>query len=229
MIELPEQPGGVHPHVLVANCENAELAKDQLHHLEKVRRLRKGDFVSVTDGRGNWRWCSFTASAKLEPISDVVRESEPPLYTIGLSLTKGAKPDFAITKLVEIGIRRIIPFTSDRSIVKWDEEKTEKSQERFSRLVVEALQQSRQVWLPVVEATTSFAQLATQSGVVRADRFAPTYTGEQNFLLIGPEGGWSEAEQQLLPAVSLGSSVLRAETAAIVAGALMLARHQPGQ
>lgn len=224
MIELPAEPGGVHPHVVCASCESPQLIKEQRHHLEKVRRVRKGDLLSVTDGKGQWRWCEF--GDELTPVSEIQKVDEPPLITIGISLTKGSKPDLAITKMVEIGVRRIIPFVSDRSVVQWDEEKTQKNQERFERLVTEAVQQSRQVWLPEVKPLSTFADLAQLPTVVRADRFAPPARGDETFVLIGPEGGWSEAEQEKLPAVSFGTSVLRAETAAIVVAARLMASHQ---
>ena len=82
--------------------------------------------------------------------------------------------------------------------------------------------QSRRVWFPTVHAVVPFAEVAALPGVGRADRDGGTPSLVVPTILIGPEGGWSDDERSaLMPVVGLGDLVLRAETAAITAGALL--------
>jgi RsmE family RNA methyltransferase len=82
--------------------------------------------------------------------------------------------------------------------------------------------QSRRTWLPVVEPISLFTALADRPGAALADRAGAPPTLQHPTVLIGPEGGWSETERARgLPRMGLGSTVLRAETAALVAGSAL--------
>ena len=84
------------------------------------------------------------------------------------------------------------------------------------------------MWLPIIEPAITIAQLAERPGVVRADRGGRPLRSEDAIVAIGPEGGWDTSERELIPvAIGLPGSVLRAETAAIVAGALLVGLHTP--
>ena len=216
------------------------LSDDVAHHLRHVLRLREGDAVTATDGRGGWRTTVWrAASGVLEASTPVVSIARPAMpVAVAFALTKGDKPELVVQKLTELGVDRIVPFVADRSIVAWDAAKAERNVVRWRAVAREALRQSRQVWEPEVAAVVSFADLCdtTVAGegrvdgrtddraVVRADLGGPPPDPTRHRLvLIGPEGGWSAGEQERLPArVSLGSSVLRAETAAIAAAALLV-------
>lgn len=220
---LPDLPGGTAPHVLVGDVASPVLAEEDRHHLGSVRRLRSGDLVSITDGRGSWRWCAFTDD-RLDPQGDIhVEEARVPRLGVGFALVKGAKPEFVVQKLTELGIDEIIPFVAERSVVRWDDAKVERMGERLDRIAREAAMQSRRVWLPEVGPVRRFDDLASVSGVVRAERSGPPLTAAHTFVLIGPEGGWSETEATVGPTVGLGPNVLRAETAAIAAATIMTA------
>lgn len=218
----PEPPDGAAPHVLVADVEVPVLDDDAHHHLARVRRLRDGDGATVTDGAGAWRPCTFRGTAALEPAGDVVRVPRPdPPLTVAFALTKGDKPELVVQKLTELGIDRIVPFRAERSVVRWDEQKAARQHERLRAIARSACEQAHRCWLPVVEPVTDVRDLAAR-GVVRADRGPVTLTATTTALAVGPEGGWTEAERALLPAsTGLGPHVLRAETAAITAGALL--------
>jgi len=220
---LPKRPGGTAPHVLVADVAEPVLDADDVHHVVKVRRLRDGDLVSVTDGRGAWRWCALSGVI-LEPLTEsvFVPVSQPEL-SVGFALVKGSKPELVVQKLTELGIDRILPFVADRSVVRWEVEKADRSHDRWIKVAREASLQSRRVWLPSIEPVASFADLATMHGAVRADRDGASLTSHHTTVLIGPEGGWSPTESDAIPAVGLGDTVLRAETAVIAAGVLMMA------
>lgn len=212
-------PGdGPTPHVFVPAVEHPTLGDDDRHHLERALRLRDGDEVTVSDGRGTWRRCRFGAS--LEPSGPIERTPRPvPQLTVGFALTKGSKPELVVQKLTELGIDVIVPFVAKRSVVRWDDSKAAKQHDRFTRIAREAAMQSRRTWLPAVRPLVTFDSFS--SPAVRADREGAPLGPDHTEVLIGPEGGWSQHERDRLDSVHLGPHVLRAETAAIAAAALM--------
>jgi 16S rRNA (uracil1498-N3)-methyltransferase len=193
------------------------------HHLERVRRLRTGDDVSVTDGRGRWRWCRF--GPEIEPDGPVMTDERPtPTITVAFALVKGERPELVVQKLTELGVDRIVPFLAERSVVRWDPDKVERNRVRLQRVAHEATMQSRRTWLPEVAPCASFAEVCALPGVAAADIGGGPPTLAHPTLMIGPEGGWSPTERVSLPAtVGLGAAVLRAETAAITAAAVLCA------
>lgn len=198
------------------------LSDDDRHHLERALRLRVGDPLTVTDGAGRWRSCRLAADG-VTPDAEVVTviRSHPSL-TVGLALTKSGKPELAVQKLTELGIDRVVVFASERSVVRWDDEKTIRQQSRLERIAHEAVMQSRGVWLPEVQVGTTFRELVGGPGAVLADRTGEPLGSADHTVLIGPEGGWSADERRLATrSVVIGSNVLRSETAAIAAGTLL--------
>lgn len=206
------------------------LAADAHHHCARVLRLRSAERITLTDGHGRWAEAllapSFVETGEVILASPVRLMSDPPDVGVAFSLTKGDKPETVVQKLTELGVRRIIPVRSLRSIVKWDVDKAERNNARLALIARSALEQSRGVWLPIIEPAISAELLAQRPGVVRADRGGRPLRSEDAVVAIGPEGGWDAFERQLLPeAVGLPGLVLRAETAAIVAGALLVGLH----
>lgn len=212
-------------HLFVADLDRPEIADDDRHHVERVLRLRAGEAVSVSDGRGGWRACSFSVGGGLEPAGEAERGARPkPPLAVGFGLVKGDRPEWIVQKLTECGVDRIVPFVADRSVVQWDGVKAERNAERLARVAREAAMQSRRRWLPEVAPVRQFAVLVEMEdpGWVRADFEGqpPTLAAPQ--ILVGPEGGWSEGERAAVAvAVGLGPTVLRTETAAIAAGVLL--------
>lgn len=186
-------------------------------------RLRPGDEVTVSDGRGRWRPATLAGRTALEPAGDVVVEPEPsPPIAVAFALVKGERPEWTVQKLTELGADRIIPFTAARSVVRWDE--PEKHVERLRRVAREAACQSHRAWLPMVEDVTTFADLTARPGAVLADRDGTAPLALAPLVLVGPEGGWSDEERAAgRPRMRLGPHVLRAETASIAVGALLAA------
>lgn len=218
----PEPPDGAAPHVLVDDVEVPVLADDALHHLAKVRRLRDGDTLTVTDGHGAWRAVRFRGRSEVEPDGPVIAVPAPrPEVTVAFALTKSDKPDLVVQKLTELGVDRIVPFRADRSVVRWDETKAARQHERLVAIARSACEQSHRCWLPIVAPVTDVADLAAR-GAVRLERGPVAISLDRPVVAVGPEGGWSDPERAALPdAVGLGPHVLRAETAAITAGALL--------
>ncbi len=212
-------------HVFVADLEQPVLDAPDRHHVERVLRLRVGDAISASDGVGGWRACRLGAGGQLEPDGPVVVSPGPqPSITVGFALTKGERPELAVQKLTEVGVDVIAPFVADRSVARWDDDRAAGRIVRLRKVAREAAMQCRRTWLPTVSEVVSFdavvaaggAQLAlAQAGGSPPSLARPT-------VLVGPEGGWSPAElARELPTVALGAHVLRAETAAVVAGAVL--------
>jgi len=211
--------------VFVADVESPELDENDRHHLERVVRLRRGDAVVVSDGRGRWRDGVLGAVGRVEPVGAVqsAPTSAPPI-TIAFALTKGERPELAVQKLTELGVDRIAPFIADRSVARWDGARAESHLGRLRRVAREASMQCRRPWLPVVDEVVDFGTVSRLPGAAVADLGGAPPSLDRPTVLIGPEGGWSDDERAAgLPAVSLGAHVLRAETAAMAAAALLAA------
>lgn len=216
------------PHAFVSDLAAPTLADDDYHHLSRALRLRDGDALTLGDGRGSWRSARFGATPDLAgPVRVVATES--PSICIGFALVKGSKPEMVVQKLTELGVDRIVPFTAERSVVRWDDAKAERNLTRLRRVAREAAMQSHRAWLPSVEPLTSFGALANVAGVARADMdgvpagLALSRGDDGVVVLIGPEGGWSDDERSAVPtAHRFGQHVMRAETAAIATASLLV-------
>jgi len=219
------------PHVLVADVSAPELTDDDEHHLTRVLRLRAGDSFTVGDGAGSWRQCRLGrlgagSTAQLEPVGEVISVSAPsPELTVGFAVLKGGRSETVVQKLTELGIDRIMPFVAARSVVRWDEAKAQQMLYRWQRVAVESVMQCRRLWLPQVTPLKHFSELDLRLAAL-ADPAGGSVLSDQNFVLVGPEGGWSPEEFAAVnQRVCLGVQTMRAETAAIAAGALLAARR----
>lgn len=217
-------PAGGGPLVFVDDLDAPRLTDDDHHHLARVRRVRDGDELVVADGRGGWRRARMAGPAP-RPVGPRHRAPLPtPEVGVAFALVKGQKPELVVQKLTELGVDRIVPFVAARSVVRWDAARAAGAHQRLERVAREAAMQSRRARLPVVEPVGSFADLTGRAGACRADLAGGPVTLGHPFVLVGPEGGWTEEEQACdLPVVGLADGVLRAETAAMVAGGLLAA------
>ena len=161
----------------------------------------------------------------LEPVGEVQRVPRPqPRVTVAFAVVKGERPEWAVQKLTEIGVDRIVPLQTSRSVVRWPPGETSPQLARLRRVAREAAVQSRRVWLPVVEGVAPFDAVAAEAGAALAHPGGSAPSLDRPTLLVGPEGGWDEGELASGPSlVGLGPTVLRAETAAVVAGTLLCA------
>jgi 16S rRNA (uracil1498-N3)-methyltransferase len=148
-----------------------------------------------------------------------------PRITIGFSLAKGDRTEWAVAKLTELGADRIIPLLCERTVVRPDEAGGHRRAGRLRRIARESAMQSRRVWLPDIDEPTLFA---TAAGLDPPPALAEPGGGRLTLghptVLVGPEGGWSPAEQSFgLAEVTLGPAILRIETAAISSATLLTA------
>ena len=208
-------------HAFVADLDHPELDDHDRHHLERVLRLRPGEDVTVSDGAGRWRLCRY--ADPLKPVGAIVGHERPsPPVTVAVALTKGERLDWAVQKLTELGVDLIVPFSAGRSVVRWEGHRAGHHVERLRSIARQAAMQSRRTWLPAVDDLRSFAEVAAAPGAVLAEPGGGPPSLDWPVVLVGPEGGWSEGEAATaLPRVGLGPSVLRAETAAVAAAALL--------
>jgi len=222
----PTTPRSAAAHVYVESVEDADLEPAGLdpadrHHLERVLRLRSGDVITVGDGRGSWRAMAFGAG--LEPVGDVVREPAPVgRIAVGFALVKGDRPELVVRALTEIGVDRIVPLHTERSVVRWNDHRGAEALDRLRRVARAAGMQSRRVWLPEVAGVRTLSEL--DEPWTMAVPGGPPVGRSCHAVVVGPEGGWTDAELAAgFAPVGLGPHVMRTETAAIAAGALLAA------
>lgn len=214
--------------VFVADLQAPVLDAADRHHLARVLRLGAGETVRAGDGAGRWRPCRLNGGGLLEPCGDVVQARVPgPPLAVGIALTKGARPELAVQKLTELGIDRIVLVVAARSVARWDGERAERHLVRLRRVAREAALQSQRLHLPEISPVCDFDQVAAQAGTALAQPGGGPLTLTTTMVLVGPEGGWADEELASgLPRIGLGDGVLRSETAAVAAGALLSALRQ---
>jgi 16S rRNA (uracil1498-N3)-methyltransferase len=206
----------------------ARLSAAQLHQLRHVLRLRDGDEMAVFDGSGS-EWVARLNGERAELDRRLDDEVEPRTrLTLFQAAIKPQRFEFVLQKATEVGVSRFVPFTSERSVA------TGGRAERWRSIVAEAAEQSGRRIVPDVSPQLTFGQAIDEA--VEATAIMPwegaagprlaAATGPLA-LIVGPEGGFSEVEvdcarKKGVTIVSLGRRVLRSETAAIVAAALLL-------
>lgn len=217
------------------------LTAEARHYLADVLRLGEGDRVEVFDGRGG----SYEGrlEAGLETIALGPRAAARagfPEIALLFALAKGEKVDLVVQKATELGAVRIFPFEAERSVVRLGREKGEERARRWGRIAAEAARQCGRSDVPEVPAPAPLAEvlgrlppatrvLAFHPGGGALPRIEPG-TAASLAAVVGPEGGLAPAEIEVCEragasAAGLGPRVLRAETAAIVAVALLQARY----
>ena len=217
-------------HVFVEDLVAPVLSEDDFHHLDRVMRLRRGETVTCSDGLGNW--VSSTWDAGLHPVGEIQRSSSRQgKITVAIAPVKGDRTEWVIEKLVELGVDRIVVLApTDHSVVKWSQEKIPQVLERYRRIGRSAAMQSRQVFLPEILgpiALDAMNEAGSGEVVAYGEPGGSCAIEEVTTLVVGPEGGFSAGEISRAPAtVDLGGSILRADTAAIVGAALMVAHHR---
>lgn len=223
-VSEPDGRGG--PHVFVDDLLEPRLGPSDHHHLANVLRVREGDAITIGDGAGRWRSATFRADPWAVPAceGEVIEVPSPTRQvTVGFSLIKGGRPELVVQKLTELGVDRIVPLAADRSVVRWDDTKTAANLDRFRRVAREAAMQSRRVRLPDLDAILRPVDVPVSPSVVLAELGGGPLSDDIEVLLVGPEGGWTASELEDRRTVGLGSTILRAETAAISGASLLVA------
>jgi 16S rRNA (uracil1498-N3)-methyltransferase len=212
-------------HVVVDSVDEPHLTDIDRHHLDRVLRLRSGEIVSVTDGRGSWRLCSYVGGGGLTATGAVT--VDPPRaspITIGFALPKGDRPEWIVQKLTEVGVDRIVIVDAERSVTRWDGDRAARQVAKLVRVAREASMQSRRVHLPIIEGPLPATAVLSVDATFVAEPGGSPLGCDHRCLVVGPEGGWTDAELAVAAGrVDLGPTILRIETAALVAGARLVA------
>lgn len=218
--------------------------RGDLHHLRDVLRLSPGDEIAVADGAAKQAVARLTSVSEEGASAEIVhalRDVFEPDVTLIQGLSRGPKMDLVMQKVTEIGVRRIAPVVMERSIVKLDPGERWERAGRWRKIVAEAAKQSQRATLPKVDEPREFSRVAdvlagldvvlvpweesTGPGIGEALRLAKATSSSRVGVVIGPEGGMGSAEIGALMdlgavPVTLGPTILRTETAGIVAVAL---------
>jgi 16S rRNA (uracil1498-N3)-methyltransferase len=204
-----------------------EISKEDRKYIFNVLRLKIGNSIIVIDGKGKSFEAKIIDKNKLEIIEEDKKNIEDPFSLILCqALLKGEKMDMIIQKTTELGVKKIIPFVSERCILK----NTNKI-ERWRKIAKEASEQSGRNFVPEITDLTNFENLISKidNGLLFWEKeekplislIKELDISKPIFLLIGPEGGFSEKEilnvrEKGIKTASLGRRILRAETASIV-------------
>ncbi len=219
-----------------------EVGGEEARHALRVMRLRPGDCCELFDGAGHALVARVTGASGTSSMCLEAVESLPPLppvagLTLALAIPKGAHMDLIVQKAVELGVSRIVPLVTERTVVRLDAAQAEAKAVKWRRTALEACKQCGVNALPVVEAPQSYASflaredlpglrlqcaILPQSRPLREVLEAGRASGaHEAVLLIGPEGDFSPAEYAaaapLYTPVSLGPIILRVETAVFMA------------
>ena len=223
---------------MVDSIEHPVPSEELTRHLWSARRLRPDTEISVTDGAGSWRRARIGSVGELVVDGEVHVVAAPEPISVAFAPVKGERPEWCVQKLTEVGVDRIVVLQTDRSVVRWTGAKAAGHLAKLQRVAAAALEQCRRAWLPTIVGPFSLDELVAGQALaggpvasgptwVRADGTGRAFTTHDRAVLIGPEGGFSERERALVPdAVALGPHVMRAETAAMVAGAQAVALRE---
>ena len=221
----------------VAAGKRLVVAGSAANHITRVLRLRNGDALTVFDGSGGEfgaRIEEFRKDSVLVSVKDhrpLDRESPLPL-TLAQGISRGERMDWIIQKATELGTSRIVPLFTKRSVVRLDDKQADRKLQHWRAIAISACEQCGRNRIPELAAPVDFFEVlpADSSG---ATRILLSPTGDLRIddlqdvakgitVLIGPEGGLEDVEQEAaiaagFKAVRLGPRVLRTETAAIAA------------
>ena len=226
------------------------LGGDEHHYLSRARRLAVGDSVTLLDGQGNRAQALLTQiGPKSSTLQVQEREAVPaPSFqlTMAPALITAERMDQALSKMVELGVACIQPMTTERTIVRLRPERAAARHKRFEALAMAAARQSQNAHPSIVLPPASFAEVlgalpGPGEGQLRLipclsepnrplEEVLPEGSLSSAVVLIGPEGGFSEkeiamaTEARFVP-ISLGTRILRAETACIAMASILAFRY----
>jgi 16S rRNA (uracil1498-N3)-methyltransferase len=217
---------------------------EDVRHIRTVLRKGPGDLLTLLDGQGREYTVRITAIERSKIDAEIIdrkeRTTASPVVILGQGLPKSDKMDWIVQKATELGVFAIVPLVTERTIVKIKDE--EKRIARWQKICRESAMQSDRPDIPMVEAIRPFGEFVrtltpgpqtlllfpweegTQPIKVALRRTQGT---EKVVVLIGPEGGFSQAEADLAKKkgfhlVSLGPNILRTETAAVAVLSMVL-------
>jgi 16S rRNA (uracil1498-N3)-methyltransferase len=217
---------------------------DEGRHAVVVKRLRVGEQLVLTDGKGQAAECEVVSVAKasLEAAVLVRRSTSPaqPRLVVVQAIPKGDHAERAVDLLTEIGVDVIVPWAAERNVVSWKGDRATKALHRWRATATSAAKQSRRLWHPDVrdlhstDEVVRLVESAAAAYVLHETVATPLQDARvpaegDIVLVVGPEGGITEGEVQVFStagalAVRLGPEVLRSSSAGLAAAAALLSR-----
>lgn len=221
------------------------ITNSDVNHIKNVLRLVVGEEVVVCDGFGNEYQAKIIEIERDKIRLDIVEKFPDrniyfPQITLFQSLPKSSKMDLIIKQTTELGIFRIVPLVTERTIVKLDSAALRNRLDRWRKIAVEASKQSQRNTIPEISDSINLANtedvlkefdlilVPWEKEKKKSLRDVFSRSGFKNIaIIIGPEGGFSEDEIKKLMSfdvktITLGENILRTETAGIVVLAIML-------
>lgn len=218
------------------------LEGDEARHLARVRRIGPGETVELFDGQGFATRAEVVSTGRdtvtLRAVGGPLPDRAPILeLTLMTAVPKGDRFDWLVEKATEIGVARLVPVMAERSVVDPRAGKLE----RLRRTVIEACKQCGRNRLMGLEPVASWAEVAARPGDHLRLLAHPTHgrlpdwprppASGRAWVAVGPEGGFTDAEVETArdrgwQTVGLGPTLLRIETAGLVACAQLLAREE---
>lgn len=216
------------------------LEESDLHHIKNVMRNKPGDQIECVFQKKVYH-CQIEdlASNRVEILKEVEEDHELKWdITIAVALVKEQKMDLILQKLTELGVKHILPLEMERSIIKLDQNKWPKKKQRWQKICKEAAEQSKRNDIPEIMDTIPIKKLSTLSfeyqyicSTSNSQNLSYNYLQEHKncatmIFVIGPEGGISPKEEELLISfgykpISLGDRIMRVETAAIYTASII--------
>jgi len=237
-VHLVPSLDGVEPDLVVT------VDGDEAHHAVAVRRVRVGEQVVLTDGRGRTVRGDVTATGKrsldVRAVEVTTTTAPRPELVVVQAIPKGDRGELAVEVLTEIGVARIVPWAATRCVAVWRGDRVAKGVARWRSTAREAAKQARRAHHPDVAELATTADVAAE--VAGADlavvlhEEAPTPLAALEVpadgrivVVVGPEGGLDEVEVAACAGAGavpcrLGTEVLRTSTAGVAAAAALLAR-----
>ena len=218
------------------------LEGDRARYLGRVLRLRVGDEITVFNGKGA-EWSASiegmtknAATLRIGESREVSTESPLKIHLVQ-GISRGERMDFVVQKATELGVKRITPVLTEYGVVKLDAKRAAKRRDHWQGVAASACEQSGRTRLPLIDTPMPLkdwfggkpeevdAELIFGPGATTPLASLPA-PATKVCVLIGPEGGFSQSEYEDaeiagFTAVSLGQRVLRTETAAVAALAIM--------
>jgi 16S rRNA (uracil1498-N3)-methyltransferase len=233
----------VYVDTVLSTGARCEIDGNAANHITRVLRLRNGDELTVFDGRGGEYAARIDIIRKDTVLIDVrdhrALTRESPLHlTLAQGISRGERMDLVIQKATELGVTRIAPLLTERTVVKLDATQAERKLQHWQGILIAACEQCGRNTLPKLDAPTTLREfvrnapatdtrvLLSPEGTIRVRELAPV---TNLTVLIGPEGGLTEDEQNAavkagFERVRLGPRILRTETAALAALATLQAQ-----
>lgn len=227
----------------------AFIDKQEAHHIKKVLRLKEGDKITLFDGSGQEYQALLIEDKKyglLGQIKEISIKEDSPEISLCLvqAIAKGDKMDSIIQKATEIGVSVIYPLLSERTIVRLQGDNRAKKVIRWQHVAREACKQCRRNVVPLIKPIMEISGIYEEIGNFPAVMLYENEkdvslrqvldnirnrvgTDKKLFLIVGPEGGFSAAEVEKacsrgVMTASLGSRILRTETAGIAASSIIM-------